>query len=52
MYTILIYGTGSYVLGNNNIKPVILPAVMNFLKEHGIKAEIIFIKKKIIIFKI
>lgn len=45
MHTIIIYGTGSYVLGNKHVKPVIFPAVITFLKKNGVKAQIIFIKR-------
>lgn len=45
MKKIIIYGTGSYVLGNNYIKPVILPAIYTFLQKYDFEFEIIFIKK-------
>lgn len=45
MQTIIIYGTGSYVLGNKYVKPVILPSVLGFLKKNSLSANIVFIKK-------
>ncbi len=45
MKKIIIYGTGSYVLGNSHIKPVILPAIYKFLQKFKYEFEIIFIKK-------
>ena len=45
MKKILIYGTGSYVLGNTYIKPVILPAIYKFIQKFKYEFEIIFIKK-------
>ena len=45
MQTIIIYGTGSYVLGNKYVKPVILPAVLTFIKKNSLKVNLIFIKK-------
>ena len=40
----IIYGTGSYVLGNKYVKPVILPAVLTFIKKKFIKSKFDFIK--------
>lgn len=45
MKTILIYGTGSYVLGNRHVKAVILPSILNFLISNQIKSKLVFIKK-------
>ena len=47
MQTIIIYGTGSYVLGNKYVKPVILPSILSFLKKNNLNANLIFIKKTI-----
>ena len=46
MKSIIIYGTGSYVLGNKLIKPVILPSILNFIKFSNLKFNLVFIKYK------
>ena len=45
MKKIIIYGTGSYVLGNEYINPVILPSVLKFISINNVKCELIFAKK-------
>ncbi len=45
MKKIIIYGTGSYVLGNEYINPVILPSVLKFIHTNNIKCELIFAKR-------
>lgn len=46
MKSILIYGTGSYVLGNKIIKPVILPSILNYIKFSNLNYNLVFIKNK------